>query len=89
MIVNHNFSIAVQDDFAIEIHGQGKFRLAKGSFLLSDGRGEVFDFQSSKEESITTVFGAGRRFVFTGRHGQQYPDGYREATISWQLNHKD
>ncbi|MBK9208314.1 MAG: alpha-galactosidase [Anaerolineales bacterium] len=69
MIVNYNFSIAVQDDFAFEINGQGKFRLAKGKIFLSGEHGEAGDFHSSKEESITTVFGASRRFEFTGRRG--------------------
>lgn len=69
MITNKNFSIAVQDDLAFEISGQGKLCLARGRALLSNESGAVNNFQRAKEESISTVLGVGRRFVFTGQRG--------------------
>jgi alpha-galactosidase len=69
VIVNKNFSIAVQDDFAFELSGQRNIRLAKGYVLLSNLDGIVRNFQRFDEESISTVLGDGRRSVFTGQRG--------------------
>ena len=69
MITNNNLSIAVQDNLAFEIKGQGNLLLAKGNILLSDEMKKGKNFQSTNEEGISTSLGTGKRIAYSVQRG--------------------
>ena len=69
MIRNNDLAINVQDNLAFEVSSQGKLLLAKGSVLFFNEEKKGKNFQSAKEEMISTSLGDGRRLVFSVQRG--------------------
>ena len=59
----------MQDNLAFEIRGQGNLLLAKGNVLFSDELKKGRNFQSVKEEIISTQLGMGKRSSFSVQRG--------------------
>jgi len=68
VITNKNSSINIKDNLAFEVSGQ-KLLLAKGSVLLAHENKKGKNFQSAKEESISTTLGVGTRYAFSVQRG--------------------
>jgi len=68
VIINKNLSVAMQDTLAFDVSMQNLL-LAKGNVLLSHEHKADSNFQSTKEEAVSTMLGTGKRSVFSVQRG--------------------